>query len=70
MDKKAIIFIDANNWYHNIKHWFKPSEIDILKLSEFIAKEKNLDVLKICWYTSMPDIKEKLNKCLKEYKAK
>lgn len=58
MVKKSIIFIDANNWYHNIKHLFKPSTVDIKKLIEFISKEKDLDVLEIRWYTSMPDIKE------------
>jgi len=20
--KEAIVFVDANNWYHNIKHYF------------------------------------------------
>lgn len=56
--KRTIIFIDANNWYHNVKNWFKPSSIDIKKLSEFISNKKSLDTLEIRWYTSMPDISD------------
>ena len=58
MVKKAIIFIDANNWYHNVKQWFKPGNIDIIKLNKLISKEYNLDVTEIRWYTSMPSIKD------------
>lgn len=54
--KKAIIFVDANNWYHNIKSWFKPSHIDITKISDLISKEKDLDILEIRWYISMPSM--------------
>ncbi|PIN71487.1 hypothetical protein COV77_01835 [Candidatus Pacearchaeota archaeon CG11_big_fil_rev_8_21_14_0_20_30_13] len=54
--KKAIIFVDANNWYHNVKKWCKPSTIDIKKLSEFISREKDLEFKEIRWYTSMPDM--------------
>jgi len=56
--KKAIIFIDANNWYHNVKNWLKPSQIDIIKLSNLISKEKKLDILEIRWYISMPSIED------------
>ncbi|MCX6742495.1 MAG: NYN domain-containing protein [Candidatus Pacearchaeota archaeon] len=56
--KKAMIFIDANNWYHNIKHWFKPSDIDITKVAELISKEKKLDIKEIRWYVSMPNIED------------
>jgi len=56
--KKAIIFVDANNWYHNVKGWFKPSDIDICKVSELIAKEKGLELLEIRWYASVPDIED------------
>ena len=54
--KKTIVFIDANNWYHNIKGWFKPSDIDIKKTIDLIAKEKKLNVTEIRWYVSMPSI--------------
>jgi len=56
--RKAILFIDANNWYHNLKNWFKPSSIDIKKLSEFISKENSINITEIRWYTSMPDISD------------
>lgn len=53
--KKAIVFVDANNWYHNLKGWFKPGDIDITKVVNLIAKEKELDILGIRWYASMPN---------------
>jgi len=56
--KKAIIFIDANNWYHNVKGWFKPSDIDIKKVAGFIAKEKKVQIAEIRWYVSMPSIED------------
>jgi len=55
MSKKAIIFVDANNWYHNVKDYFKPSDIDMIKLKEFISAEKDLDIIEIRWYASMPN---------------
>lgn len=58
MVKKAIIFIDANNWHHNLKNWFKPSDIDIKKLADLISKEKNLEVIDIRWYVSMPNLED------------
>jgi len=58
MDKKAIVFVDANNWYHNLKGWFTPSEIDISKVVNFIAKEKKLEVLEIRWYASVLSIED------------
>ncbi|MEK6859975.1 MAG: NYN domain-containing protein [Nanoarchaeota archaeon] len=56
--KKAIVFIDANNWYHNIKGWFKPSDINIKKVVDLVSKEKNINVTEIRWYVSMPSIKD------------
>ena len=58
MIKKAILFVDANNWYHNVKSWFRPSNIDIVKVANLISKEKDLDILEIRWYTSMPSISD------------
>jgi len=55
MTKKAMLFIDANNWYHNLRHWFRPSGIDIKKIADLISKEKSLDILEIRWYVSMPN---------------
>lgn len=53
--KRAVIFIDANNFYHNIKKWFKPSSIDIKKVIELVIKNKDLEIKEIRWYVSMPD---------------
>ena len=42
--KKAIIFVDANNWYHNVKRYLlKPGDIDIKKLAEFLCKVKKYE---------------------------
>ncbi len=54
--KKAIVFVDANNWYHNVKLLFKPSKISILKVSNLICKNLKFDLKEIRWYTSIPDI--------------
>ena len=45
--KRAIIFIDANNWYHNLKKCFIPSDIDISKVANLISKENKFDILKL-----------------------
>lgn len=58
MTKKAIIFIDANNWYHNLKHWIKPSKISITKVAKLISKKKEIKISEIRWYTSIPDIED------------
>jgi len=54
--KKAIFFFDANNWYHNVKKYHNPSEIDIQKLVNFFCKIKNYDLIEIRWYASVPSI--------------
>jgi uncharacterized LabA/DUF88 family protein len=55
MIKRAVIFIDANNWYHNVKRWVKPGTIDITKLADFISQKNDLEVVGIRWYASMPN---------------
>ncbi len=54
--RKAIVFVDANNWYHNVKLLFKPSSISIVKISNLICKNLKLDLKEIRWYASIPDI--------------
>ena len=54
--KRAIVFIDANNWYHNVKLLFKPSKISIVKISNLICNNLNLNLKEIRWYASIPDI--------------
>ncbi len=57
--REAIVFIDGNNWYHNSKSIIdKPSKIDILKLSEFICSKFNVNLKKIRYYNSIPDISD------------
>ena len=56
MSKKAIFFFDANNWYHNIKKYHNPSEIDITKLVNHLCKIKDYECVEIRWYASVPSI--------------
>jgi uncharacterized LabA/DUF88 family protein len=56
--KRAIVFVDANNWYHNVKNYRKPGDVDILKISELLCKIKGLELKEIRWYTSIPNIKD------------
>lgn len=54
--KNAIIFVDANNWYHNVKKIFRPSTISIKKVSELICNNLKYNLKEIRWYASIPDI--------------
>ena len=56
MNKKAIVFVDANNWYHNVKKLFNPSQVDITKLADFLCQVKKYDLLEVRWYASTPSI--------------
>ncbi len=57
-NRKAIVFIDGNNWYHNLKHLIKPSKIDLQKLANFICSYYNLKLIEIRYYNSIPDISD------------
>jgi len=56
--KKAIIFVDANNWYHNIKKYFDPGNIDIIKIAKFLCEVKKYELVEIRWYASTPSIQD------------
>ncbi|MBU1198876.1 MAG: NYN domain-containing protein [Nanoarchaeota archaeon] len=56
--KKAIFFVDANNWYHNVKKFFPPGDIDIKKIAELLADAKGYELVEIRWYASTPSIKD------------
>ena len=56
--KEAIFFIDANNWYHNVKRYYNPSEIDILRLAKFLSEVKNYKIKEIRYYASVPSIED------------
>lgn len=61
MGKKAIFFFDANNWYHNIKKYHNPSEIDIQKFINHICKIKNYSLIEGRWYASVPSMSDGSN---------
>lgn len=54
--KTAIVFVDANNWYHNIKKYFEPGKIDIIKIAELLCGAKGYNLVEIRWYASVPSI--------------
>ena len=51
------MFIDGNNWYHNLKSILKkPSTLDLKKLANLIANQFELIIKEIRYYNSTPDI--------------
>ena len=55
--KRAIVFIDGNNWYHGVKSVIrKPRAVQLDKLSALVANRFDLDVVEIRYYNSIPDI--------------
>lgn len=57
--RKAIIFIDGSNFYHNSKSLIdKPSKIDFRSLSKFICNNFQLELKEIRYYNSVPDISD------------
>ena len=56
-NKKAIVFVDGNNWYHNVKTVFrKPRVVDIRKLARLACDKFGLDLVEVRYYNSIPDI--------------
>jgi len=57
VNKKAIVFVDGNNWYHNVKGIFgKPRVIDIRKVARLACDKFGLDLVEVRYYNSIPDI--------------
>jgi len=57
--KKAGIFIDGNNLYHNLKQIkIKPSNLDFKKLVDFICKLFKCDLQEVRYYNSMPTLRD------------
>jgi uncharacterized LabA/DUF88 family protein len=56
--KKVIVFVDANNWYHNVKKYKKPGEVDIQKIANLLCEVKKFKLVEIRWYASVPDISD------------
>jgi hypothetical protein len=58
-NKRAIIFIDGSNFYHNVKSLIeKPSKINYVALSEFICNKFQLELKEIRYYNAVPDISD------------
>lgn len=63
MKRRAIVFIDGNNFYHNLKKVIdKPKEINFKKLAEIICLWFDLDLAKIIYYNSIPKSNDKTYK--------
>lgn len=57
--RKAVIFIDGSNFYHNSKSIIdKPSNINLKKLSKLICDKYDLELRQIRYYNSVPDISD------------
>ena len=57
--RKAIIFVDGNNFYHNLKATkINPRDINFSKLSEFICLYYGLELKESRYYNSIPDISD------------
>ncbi|MBI5347484.1 MAG: NYN domain-containing protein [Candidatus Aenigmarchaeota archaeon] len=55
----AIIFIDGNNFYHNVKNMrIKPSRIDFKKLSEVVCSNFNVNWSRTRYYNSIPNVED------------
>ena len=56
---RAILFIDGNNFYHNLKaSKIKPSSIDFAKLQKYICDHFQEEHVKTIYYNSVPDISQ------------
>lgn len=59
MVKKVVIFIDGNNFYHNLKQMkIKPSNIDFQKVVSFMSKHFKLSLKEARYYNSMPTLRD------------
>ena len=55
--KRAIVFVDGNNWYHNVKSLIKkPRGLDFEKIGNIICSRFGLDLVEVRYYNSVPDI--------------
>ena len=55
--RNAIVFIDGNNWYHNVKSIVKkPRALDFWKLSKLVCDNFGLELSGVRYYNSIPHI--------------
>ncbi len=59
--RRAIVFIDGNNWYHNCKKVIKnPSDVDLMEISKLIISRFDLDLVEVRYYNSVPNVFDKV----------
>ncbi len=59
MKSKAVIFIDGNNLYHNLRDMkIKPGNIDFRKLASFVVDHFKCSLKEVGYYNSVPDIRD------------
>lgn len=57
--RKAIVFIDGNNWYHNCKKIIdKPKIADFNKLANLLVLRFDLELLDVRYYNSVPSVED------------
>lgn len=55
----AILFVDGNNLYHNVRAMgVRPGDIDFGKLTDFICSEFRCNKKEVHYYNSIPDISD------------
>lgn len=55
--KRAIVFVDGNNWYHNVKKVVKkPRALDFEKIGKLVCGRFGLEFKGVRYYNSVPDI--------------
>ena len=58
-NRKAIVFIDGNNLYHNLRSFsIKPNEISLSKLAKVVCEHFNCRLEAVRYYNSVPNIKD------------
>lgn len=56
---KAIIFMDGNNFYHNLKAMgINPADVSFEKVVNFVCSHFNCTLLKPMFYNSIPSIED------------
>ena len=55
--RSAIVFVDGNNWYHNVKSLIKkPRGLDFDKIGRIVCERFGLQLVEVRYYNSVPDI--------------
>jgi len=56
-NRSAIVFVDGNNWYHNVKSLIrKPRGLDFEKIGRLVCERFGFDLIEVRYYNSVPDI--------------